>query len=417
MLMYFQFGLRSSLLLIFFVHGLVYAILLWRKGVVNETVSDKWLSAFLFLCVLYISPWMLGFAGWYDTQPYRDILFYMPMQHLFLIGPVIFFYVQSLLNPSFKFGKKQWLHLLPGILYILYNIVMFVTDKFILKEYYFLADGTDRDFDVWYQYAGFASMLFYFFISMRYYGLYKKLMLQVISYADLVLFKWVRNFLLAFLCMQLLQILFFVLSKVHPFFGDYIGSWWYFFLFSLIFYYIAITGYSNSIETKVPFKLNLLQYKPTLLLGESPIVNSINENYFFEEAEVIEIEDVQQEKKEDRLLLQEWKPKIESLLTKDKLYEDPELSLTQMAKLLKTNPSIISKVVNQGFQMNFNDLINYYRVEAVKEKLNAGEQKLQTLLGIAFDCGFNSKATFNRAFKKFAFVSPKEWNEKNDRAL
>ena len=417
MLMYFQFGLRSSLLLIFFVHGLVYAILLWRKGVVNETVSDKWLSAFLFLCVLYISPWMLGFAGWYDTQPYRDILFYMPMQHLFLIGPVIFFYVQSLLNPSFKFGKKQWLHLLPGILYILYNIVMFVTDKFILKEYYFLADGTDRDFDVWYQYAGFASMLFYFFISMRYYGLYKKLMLQVISYADLVLFKWVRNFLLAFLCMQLLQILFFVLSKVHPFFGDYIGSWWYFFLFSLIFYYIAITGYSNSIETKVPFKLNLLQYKPTLLLGESPIVNSVNENYFFEEAEVIEIEDVQQEKKEDRLLLQEWKPKIESLLTKDKLYEDPELSLTQMAKLLKTNPSVISKVVNQGFQMNFNDLINYYRVEAVKEKLNAGEQKLQTLLGIAFDCGFNSKATFNRAFKKFAFVSPKEWNEKNDRAL
>ena len=415
--MYFQFGLRSSLLLIFFVHGLVYAILLWRKGVVNETVSDKWLSAFLFLCVLYISPWMLGFAGWYDTQPYRDILFYMPMQHLFLIGPVIFFYVQSLLNPSFKFGKKQWLHLLPGILYILYNIVMFVTDKFILKEYYFLADGTDRDFDVWYQYAGFASMLFYFFISMRYYGLYKKLMLQVISYADLVLFKWVRNFLLAFLCMQLLQILFFVLSKVHPFFGDYIGSWWYFFLFSLIFYYIAITGYSNSIETKVPFKLNLLQYKPTLLLGESPIVNSIKENYSFEEAEVIEIEDVQQEKKEDRLLLQEWKPKIESLLTKDKLYEDPELSLTQMAKLLKTNPSVISKVVNQGFQMNFNDLINYYRVEAVKEKLNAGEQKLQTLLGIAFDCGFNSKATFNRAFKKFAFVSPKEWNEKNDRAL
>ena len=415
--MYFQFGLRSSLLLIFFVHGLVYAILLWRKGVVNETVSDKWLSAFLFLCVLYISPWMLGFAGWYDTQPYRDILFYMPMQHLFLIGPVIFFYVQSLLNPSFKFGKKQWLHLLPGILYILYNIVMFVTDKFILKEYYFLADGTDRDFDVWYQYAGFASMLFYFFISMRYYGLYKKLMLQVISYADLVLFKWVRNFLLAFLCMQLLQILFFVLSKVHPFFGDYIGSWWYFFLFSLIFYYIAITGYSNSIETKVPFKLNLLQYKPTLLLGESPIVNSVNENYSFEEAEVIEIEDVQQEKKEDRLLLQEWKPKIESLLTKDKLYEDPELSLTQMAKLLKTNPSVISKVVNQGFQMNFNDLINYYRVEAVKEKLNAGEQKLQTLLGIAFDCGFNSKATFNRAFKKFAFVSPKEWNEKNVRAL
>ena len=414
--MYFQFGLRSSLLLIFFVHGLVYAILLLRKGMVNETLSDKWLSAFLFLCVLYISPWMLGFAGWYDTQPYRDVLFYMPMQHLFLMGPVIFFYVQSLLNPSFKFGKKEWLHLLPGILYILYCIVMVVTDKLILKKYYFLADGSDRDFDAWYQYSGFASMLFYFFISMRYYGLYKKLMLQVISYADLVLFKWVRNFLFAFLSMQVLQIIFFVLSKINPFFGDYIGSWWYFFIFSIIFYYIAITGYSNSIETKVPFKLNLLQYKPALLLGESSKFFTTIQDNAYEEAEVIEIEAVRQEKKEDSFLLNEWKPKIEILLTKDKLYEDPELSLTQMAKLLKTNPSVISKVINQGFQMNFNDLINFYRVEAVKEKLTAGEQKLQTLLGIAFDCGFNSKATFNRAFKKFANVTPKNFIEKKERA-
>ena len=112
-------------------------------------------------------------------------------------------------------------------------------------------------------------------------------------------------------------------------------------------------------------------------------------------------------------MLNEWKPKIEKLLTKDKLYEDPELSLTQMAQLLKTNPSVISKVVNQGFQMNFNDLINFYWVEAVKEKLNTGEQKLQTLLGIAFDCGFNSKATFNRAFKKFTNVTPKKWIDKN----
>ena len=49
----------------------------------------------------------------------------------------------------------------------------------------------------------------------------------------------------------------------------------------------------------------------------------------------------------------------------------------------------------------------------MKEKLLAGEQKTQTLLGIAYDCGFNSKATFNRAFKKATGASPKEWMEKN----
>ena len=409
--MRFDFDFRSSLLLIFFVHGLVYAVLLWRKSVVNETPSDKWLSIFLFLCVLYIAPWMLGFAGWYDNQPYRDLMFYIPFQHLFLMGPAIFFYVQYLLNPSFKFRKNSWLHFLPGMLYILYCLVMVVTDKLVLKRYYFLADGSDRDFDAWYQYAGFFSMLFYFIISMRYYGMYKKLMLQVISYADKVLFTWVRNFLFAFLAMQILQILFFILGKINPFFSNYTGTWWYFFSFSIVFYYIAITGYSNSIETKVPFKLNLFSYKPTLLLSGVPLEEHATAQDVFEEAELIDIEEIQPLKKEDNLLLEMWKPKIEKLLKEDKLYEDPELSLTQMAKLLKTNPALISKIVNQGFQMNFNDFINFYRVEAVKEKLNAGAQKRQTLLGIAFDCGFNSKATFNRAFKKFANVSPKDWGQ------
>ena len=171
--MRFEFGFYSSMLLIFFVHGIVYALLLFRKGIKNESASDKWLALFLLLCVLYIAPWMLGFGGWYDNQPYRDILFYTPMQHLFFMGPVIFFYVQSLLNPSFKFGRKEWLHLLPGILYLLYSLVIIVTDKIILKKYYFLADGMDRDFDGWYQKSGLISMILYFVISLRYYKLYK----------------------------------------------------------------------------------------------------------------------------------------------------------------------------------------------------------------------------------------------------
>ncbi len=410
--MRFEFGFYSSLLLIFFVHGIVYAVLLFRKGIKNESASDKWLALFLLLCVLYIAPWMLGFGGWYDNQPYRDILFYTPMQHLFFMGPVIFFYVQSLLNPSFKFGKKEWLHLLPGILYLLYSLVIIVTDKIILKKYYFLADGMDRDFDGWYQKSGLISMVLYFIISLRYYKLYKKLMVQVISYADTVLFKWVKNFLFAFLLMQLLQVVFYIFSFIFPALDSYIGSWWFFFSFAVIFYYIAITGYSNSIETKVPFKLNLITYKPSLLLQNFYPKN--NTATFIEDAEIIEIENGETEKKPDIDLLDEWKSKISVLLESEKIYEDPELSLTQVAKQLKTNPSLLSKIINQGFQLNFNDFINNYRITAVKEKLQAGEQKTQTLLGIAYDCGFNSKATFNRAFKKATGASPKEWLKKNE---
>lgn len=406
--MHFEFGFYSSLLLIFFVHGIVYSILLYRKAIRNESRSGKWLSFFLLLCALYITPWMLGFAGWYDNQPYRDILFYIPFQHLFFIGPVIFLYVQSLLNPSFKFGKKHWPHFLPGFVYLFYSMVVFITDKVILKRYYFLEDGADRDFDTWYQFVGFISMFAYFLLSLRYYKLYKKLMVQVISYADGVLFRWIKNFLYAFLIMLVIRLLFYLLAYF-PFFANmrYMGSWWEYFSFSLIAYYIAIAGYSNSIETKVPFKLNLITYQPVLLLGTTH--PNLQDHDLIEDEEVINIEAMPNGNKEDATLLETWRPGILELFQIEKIYEDPELSLAQVAKQLKTNPSIISKVINQGFQLNFNDFVNQYRIEAVKAKLEAGEQKTQTLLGIAYDCGFNSKATFNRAFKKITGVSPQNY--------
>lgn len=55
---------------------------------------------------------------------------------------------------------------------------------------------------------------------------------------------------------------------------------------------------------------------------------------------------------------------------------------------------MLSQVINAGFEKNFNDYINAYRVEAVKVQLQAGAQVQKSLLGIALDCGFNSKATF-----------------------
>ncbi len=398
--MLFQFGSYSSLLLISFIQGIIYSILLLLKAIRTENKSNYWLSLFIFLCSLFIAPWMLGFAGWYDNQPYRDFMFYMPFQHLFFLGPIIFFYTQSLLNPLFKISKKDLLHFLPGVLYLLIILSFWIYDKFIFKGYFFYENQADKDFDTWYQYSGFISMTIYFGLSLRYYFKYKKLIFQVTSNADELLFKWIRNYLLAFLSMICIRFAFTIASIFFPVLDSYQGTWWFFLMFSVVLYYIAVTGYSNAVISKIAFKLSVLDNQPTYLLASNNIAEETVidiEHEVFEPTNTTEIE--------------YWKSKIQTLVQEEKLYQNPELTLTDLAKKLETNASVISKTINQGFQMNFNDCINNYRVEAVKNSFINGEHKKSTLLGIAYDCGFNSKATFNRAFKKNTGKTPKEFIE------
>lgn len=400
--MLFQFGFYSSLLLITFSQGIIYSILLLKKAILTESKSDYWLSLFIFLCCLYIAPWMLGFAGWYDNQPYRDILFYTPFQHLLWIGPIIYFYTQSLLNPSFRLTRRNFIHFIPGIVYLVYILGLWIYDQFIFKDYFFYKDGMDKDFESWYQNLGLVSMMIYFIVSIRYYNLYRKLMYQVVSYADSVLFKWIKTYLYAFLVMLSLPIVLDIVSSFYPEIDSYTGTWWFFLFFSIIMYYIAIIGYSNPIVTKIPFEISVFTNQPALLLQankcEEVIIDIEHETF------------TEQESPETNL----WKNKIETLITNEKLFQNPELTLTDLAKKLETNASVISKAINQGFGLNFNDFINQYRINAVKKAFEAGEHKKSTLLGIAFDCGFNSKATFNRAFKKNTGLSPKEFLSKKE---
>ena len=78
--MLFDFNLKSSFLLIFFINGLVFSGLLFEKGMLHKHRPSIWLASFTLLCVLYISPFMLGYAGWYSRNPYREFLFYFPFQ-------------------------------------------------------------------------------------------------------------------------------------------------------------------------------------------------------------------------------------------------------------------------------------------------------------------------------------------------
>ncbi|HEX2536161.1 MAG TPA: helix-turn-helix domain-containing protein [Chitinophagaceae bacterium] len=394
--MLFDFNRYTSLLFVFFVHGLVYAAVLLGRSLREERTPDRWLALFLFLCCLYITPWMVGFAGWYDTQPYRDLLFYVPFQHLLLLGPVMFFYVQSLLNPSFALKRRDALHFLPAAGYLVFSGVVYVTDKLVLRRYYFLAEGQDPDFDSWYQALGFLSMTVYSALSLRYFRLFRGLMLQVTSYADRLRFSWVQHFILAFLVMLGLRLLFFIGSFFWE--SDYSNGWWYYLLFGIIFYYMALSGHANAVRTKLPFEAELLENKASLTAdGETNV-----------HPDRLEAGPAVPEAGSDPQA-GFWKERIGQLMDSERPYENPELTLPDLARRLGCPPSQLSRVINTAYGCNFNDFINAYRVSAVKERFSAGVHQQQTLLAIAFDSGFNSKATFNRAFLKATGQSPSDY--------
>lgn len=401
--MQFSFNLYSSLLLIFFVHIMVYAFMLWRRSYKQDSLSDKLLGWFLFFAALFVVPWMTGFAGWYvQGTVYREILFYTPFVHGLFMGPLLYFYVRSITNFHFQFSKKDLLHFLPGAAYLLWSLIVVITDKLIVKRYFLMDGYSDPDFDGWYQWLQNISILFYLILSIRFYRQYKQYVMYEFSFADVANLNWLRNFLIAFTIITVTPLLEEVLS-FFPFFQnmDYRGSWYSYFVFAVVVYYVAINGFNAVVVPlrKLLFEPELLlQYKSPALLTAATTTEA--------EFEVIE-------SKINNIELDNWKEKISTLMQSQHLYENTELTLSQLAKQLSTNTSLLSKIINTGYGMNFNDFVNEYRINAMLEKLKQGEQKNQTLLGIAFDCGFNSKATFNRAFKKQTGLSPKEWMDKN----
>ncbi len=98
-------------------------------------------------------------------------------------------------------------------------------------------------------------------------------------------------------------------------------------------------------------------------------------------------------------------------MTDEKLFTQPELSLDDLAGRLSLSPNQLSQVINEQFGVNFWDYVNGYRIREVEAQLRRGVHRKQTLLAIALDAGFNSKASFNRAFKKFTGQTPSGYLE------
>lgn len=107
--------------------------------------------------------------------------------------------------------------------------------------------------------------------------------------------------------------------------------------------------------------------------------------------------------------IQEVEATIETLLHTEKAYLDANLSLRSMAKTLTIHPNKLSKFINDHLKTNFNELINQRRIQHFQEIALDKKNAHLTILGLAYESGFNSKTVFNTYFKKHIGTTPKQW--------
>jgi AraC-like DNA-binding protein len=100
---------------------------------------------------------------------------------------------------------------------------------------------------------------------------------------------------------------------------------------------------------------------------------------------------------------------VHQFMKDSKAYTDNMLSIHKLAQMMGVDEIQLSVVLNKKMNKNFSSFVNEYRIAEVKSRLESGDTNYFTLLAIAFDSGFNSKATFNRVFKSFTGETPREY--------
>ncbi len=99
------------------------------------------------------------------------------------------------------------------------------------------------------------------------------------------------------------------------------------------------------------------------------------------------------------------------LMDTEKIYRDPMLSLASLASRLNCSEHNLSQILNLNLGVSFNNYINEYRVKEVVEKITDGEHNSKSIIEIAFESGFNTKTTFNSAFKKSTGKTPSQYKK------
>lgn len=348
-------------------NGFVFGFLLLEKR--ENRFANRFLSLAIICTCLTFTPYMLGSEVWTEFR----WLAWLPFSLAYWIGPSFYFYVQALTDSSKGFSRRHLWHFSPVILnylHSIYHLMMGKWDPF--PGFHKLAEVLES--------LALVSILIYMLLSLGLVKKYQKSLLDTVSNVAKIDLQWIKHIITVLILSFLVVLVFLV-------FSDGIGGTELLYQwgahksaillpYACMLYWLSIHGYRQA-QTITLTKMQGSELEPNI--GDSSKVIA----------------------------------QLKHVMEYDKLFRNPELSLSELSKAIGISERTISETLNGGLQKNFYQFVNEYRIKDVQEKLKNPENSQLKILSLAFDSGFNSKATFNRLFKGYTGVTPKDYKSQN----
>lgn len=354
------------------VQGLIVSGLLFFSK--KSRYANRILGTLVLLITLASFNLYGSHSNWFNSPIMNFLSQVIPLVMPMAFGPLIFFYTQSMLDPSFRINRKDRRHIYPVLVDLVPSLTVLIYGFGLLTG---IAKNNPGpwgafidDYNVYADIPRWLSISFYVWLSSKYLTAYK-LKQQTVLNGQAVNFKWLIQLVRLFTIFQSIWLLYLV-PYIIPRYSNWVVDTfdWYplYIPMTILIYWLGVKGYviSQSDSKKQATSQNAL---PIDLIEK---------------------------------VVQMLKIKIEE----EKLYLNPALTLATMAEATGFSQKIISAVLNQYIRKSFNEYVNEYRVYAFKEKIMLPESNQLTIAGIASECGFGSQPTFQRVFKEITGQSP-----------
>ncbi|MGK0363244.1 MAG: AraC-like DNA-binding protein [Saprospiraceae bacterium] len=375
-----EFNLLNIVLLVCIIQGAIMGIRIFFKKDGNA-VANRFLGLFIACISLELTHLFFSIANIFGQNP---DLYMMPIYSSFAFGPLLYWYVHSLTKPDILFHwRKQGWHFIPVFIQFIFYCILgassYETKNWFWGEYHSIYTYPfENNFKVF-------SFSAYLIASLWLVRQYQKQIKETYASLDKVTLQWLYRLLIVLFIVYFID---FTESYVHEFF-DYhpfhAANW----LPAVTVYWLGWTVLMrNPLE-----KAELLPLKTDTTLQKKSNTESI--------------------RLLDEVSLASTSQELSQKMEAEQWYLNPTLKLSDLSKEMNLPVKTLSYVINTGIGKSFYDFVNLYRVEEFQKRIKQDNYAHLSLLGVAYDCGFNSKATFNRIFKKFTGISPSVYQREN----